>query len=129
MKLITGGVYQGKLEYALKTYSFTEKDVFTCSNTDIDYSKPVIYGLERFTYELVRQNGGVEPLDYFRARKGEWENSILIAADISCGVVPIDAVEREWREAHGRLLNYLSAEADTVIRMFMGIAEILKGDI
>lgn len=30
MVLITGGAYQGKLDYARKEYGITEEDVFDC---------------------------------------------------------------------------------------------------
>ena len=36
MILIIGGAYQGKTEYAKKTYGLQDADIFTCENTDID---------------------------------------------------------------------------------------------
>jgi adenosyl cobinamide kinase/adenosyl cobinamide phosphate guanylyltransferase len=35
-------------------------------------------------------------------------------------------VLREWREAHGRMMNALSREADGVVRLFCGIPQVLK---
>lgn len=130
MKLITGGAYQGKLDFALKTFKLAREDVYVCSQycPSVDF-RPCIYELEEFSLSIVTLNDGPEPLEYFRQHKSEWNNSIIIATDISCGVVPMDALEREWREAHGRLMNYLSGEADTVIRLFLGIPEILKGKV
>ena len=52
---------------------------------------------------------------------------ILICEDISCGVVPMDAETREWREAVGRMNAALAAQADTVTRIFCGLPLELKG--
>ena len=54
-----------------------------------------------------------------------WEK-ILICEDISCGVVPMDAEAREWREAVGRMNAALAAQADTVTRIFCGLPLELK---
>ena len=51
---------------------------------------------------------------------------ILICEDISCGVVPMDAEAREWREAVGRMNAALAAQADTVTRIFCGLPLELK---
>ena len=51
---------------------------------------------------------------------------ILICEDISCGVVPMDAAERAWRERHGALLQQLAQRSETVIRIFCGLPQQLK---
>ena len=48
MILIIGGAYQGKTEYAKKTYGLQDADIFTCENTDIDPNARAIRHLERF---------------------------------------------------------------------------------
>ena len=55
------------------------------------------------------------------------QDKILIFDDISCGVVPMDAETREWREAVGRMNAALAAQADTVTRIFCGLPLELKG--
>ena len=126
MELIIGGAYQGKLRYAKQAFCLAQKDIFTCSETNahIDFAKKAIYGIESFTLACVR--AGVSPRAYFAAHRGEWAKSILICTDISCGVVPADALLRAWREETGRLLNDLSAEAAHVTRLFCGIAQVIK---
>ena len=122
MKFIIGGAYQGKLDYAKTEYGVN--DIFVCEGMDIDFSVPCIYGIEKFCLACVRQGG--EAKDYFADHRSEWENSILICEDIFCGVVPIEADYRAWREMTGRLCAYLSAEADTVTRVFCGLPQRLK---
>lgn len=125
MILITGGAYQGKLSYATAAYSLTQAQVFTCGEAlEIDFSQPCIDHIERFTWACVRQ--GVDPIAYFQSRRNQWQNSVLICQDISCGVVPMEAENRAWREANGRLCQYLSKEACRVSRIFCGLEQRLK---
>ena len=53
---------------------------------------------------------------------------IVIATEIGCGVVPIDPVERERREAAGRLSCLLAERAETVVRVCCGLPQLLKGE-
>ncbi len=122
MKLVIGGAYQGKLDYSKTEYGIT--DVFECEGTEIDFSHPCINGIEKFCLACVKE--GIEAKDYFEANKSSWADSVLISEDIFCGVVPIDAENRAWREMTGRLCMYLTAEADEVVRMFCGLPQKLK---
>ena len=124
MILIIGGAYQGKLDYAKEKYNINDSDVFSCSGTEIDFSKTCIYGIEEFAYSCVQN--GIEPLDYFKKHEEDWQDSILICEDIFCGVVPLGADMREWRQATGRLCKYLSQNAERVSRIFCGLEQRLK---
>lgn len=122
MVLIIGGAYQGKTEYAKKTYGLQDADIFTCENTGIDPNARAIRHLERFALACVR--AGKEPAEVLNAI--DLSDKILICEDISCGVVPMDAVEREWREAVGRMNAMLAAKAERVTRLFCGLPLELK---
>ena len=124
MILIIGGAYQGKLEYAKSQYQVTDSEIFTCTNTEIDFSKRCIDHLEEFTYACVRD--GVDAIAFFQAHQALWRDSILICEDISSGVVPMGADMREWRQVTGRLCQYLSGQADRVSRIFCGLEQRLK---
>lgn len=130
MKLIFGGAYQGKLEYALKMYNISENEVFYCSRdkAEIDVSKHIIYGLENFSWacekaEKVAENKLSEILDN---RKESFDDIIFISEDISCGLVPMDKMERSWRENHGRMMIALADRCTSVERIFCGIAMKIK---
>ena len=120
MILIIGGAYQGKLDFAKETFGLTDADVHTCAAGEIDFSKPCIYKIEEFTAHHP------DPIGYFREHRDEWENSILILQDIFCGVVPMGAENRAWRQNTGRLAQYLSREAAQVSRIFCGLEQRLK---
>ena len=53
MILIIGGAYQGKLSYAKAAFSLASEDIFTCTGTEIDFSKRCIDALEEFCYACV----------------------------------------------------------------------------
>ena len=124
MTLIIGGAYQGKLEFAREAFSLGEDDVFTCSGTEIDFSRPCINALEEFTLACVRQ--GIDPVEYLQSHRAQWENAVFICQDLFCGVVPVDTELRSWRHTTGLVCQYLSREAARVSRIFCGLEQRLK---
>ena len=125
MELIIGGAFQGKLDYARTKYSLDDTDIFICGeNGGIDFTKRCVAKLDEFVLWCVRN--GEDAVELFKAHSGEIRGSVFICRDIFCGVVPIDAEMRAWREATGRLCAYLSGEAENVTRIFCGLAQILK---
>ncbi len=52
----------------------------------------------------------------------------VVCDEVGCGVVPIDAFERLWREEVGRLCCDLAAKAQVVLRVACGLPQVLKGD-
>ena len=120
MILIIGGAYQGKLDFAKEAFGLTDADIHICDRGEIDFSKRCIYGIEEFTW------GHPDPAAYFREHRKEWEDSILILRDVFCGVVPMEAETRLWRQKTGRLAQYLSKEANQVSRIFCGLEQRLK---
>lgn len=124
MVLIIGGAYQGKLDFAKTAFTLSEDDIFTCTSLEIDFSKRCINKIEEFT--LACAQSGLDPSEYFKAHKEDWKDSILICEDIFCGVVPMGAEMRAWRQATGRLCQYLSREAAEVSRIFCGLEQKLK---
>ena len=120
MILIIGGAYQGKLTFAKETFGITDSDVHICDSGRIDFSRWCIYKIEEFTYNHP------DPIGYFQSHRERWQDSILILQDIFCGVVPMGAETRAWRQNTGRLAQYLSKEATQVSRIFCGLEQRLK---
>lgn len=119
MVLIIGGAYQGKLDYARRTYGLKDEDIFRCTEDGkIDFSRRCICDLQEYVLACVRE--GDEPHCAFRP------DAVVLCRDISCGVVPVDPVLRAWREATGRLLNRLATDAEHVVRLFCGLPQVLK---
>ena len=125
MDLIIGGAYQGKLERARKRYSLEESDIFTCSEEGgIGFGKRCIDKAEEFALWCVRT--GNDAVGFLEQHRDEWKDSIFICEDIFCGVVPLGADMRAWREMTGRMCSYLSSEAEHVTRVFCGLEQVLK---
>lgn len=120
MVFIIGGAYQGKLDFAMRTFSLTQEDIFICSGAQIDFSKRCIYKIEEFA------KYHPDPIGYFETHRDRMRDSILIMEDLFCGVVPMGAETRAWRQNAGRLSQYLSREASQVSRIFCGLEHRLK---
>lgn len=124
--LIFGGAYQGKLAYALDRFKLTEADVYRCfeENTVIPENRKIVYEIDKWILALIQADADVT--DALRQFITVNTDAVVICNDISCGVVPIDAVQRKWREAAGRSMAELSRCSSEVIRLFCGIPARIK---
>ena len=52
--------------------------------------------------------------------------SISEFAEIGCGIVPTDPLEREWRQMTGRALSRIAGQSDQVTRVICGIGQRIK---
>jgi len=124
--LIFGGAYQGKLDYALERFELTESDIFRCSedNLGAPEAKRLIYELDKWILALIK--AGVYSEESVKKFISELESEIVICNDISCGVVPVDPVQRAWREAAGRAMAALAEASGEVVRLYCGIPTRIK---
>lgn len=148
MKLVIGGVAQGKLDYVLENMiEESEKyDVYDCffvkdnasndkaSNMEWPWDLPIDDGrvliIDKFHYFIraVLENK-LQLQEYilkFMQFAEENPNTIVIADEIGNGIVPLDAFEREYREQTGRAEILLAKKADEVIRVICGIGQKIK---
>lgn len=125
MDFYIGGAYQGKLDCAKKRFGLTDADVHVCTETEgIVFGSRCIDRIEEFTFWCVKNGEDAERI--FRENRDLWKDSVLICCDLFCGVVPMGADMRAWRDMTGRLCAYLSGEAETVTRVFLGLEQRLK---
>ena len=103
MDIIIGGVYQGKLDYAKAQFSLTKR---------------CIYGFEQYLRACAQSS--ILPQTEYPAE------TVLICEDIFCGIVPMEDLERKWRDLAGRTLTVLASKANTVTRIFCGLPQQLK---
>ena len=122
MKLIIGGAYQGKHAFAKEKFGFSEEQIFLCTDTAIDFSRPCIDRLEEYVLAFVQ--AGIDPLE--KLKQQELSDKVIICMDIFCGVVPIDATMRLWRHTTGLVCQYLAKNADNVYRIYCGVEQKLK---
>ena len=123
--LIVGGACQGKREYAQKAFGLNEREILPwneereAASCIADLHLRVRACLEK---GLTQQEVLEKLLPFCQGK-------IVLCDDIFCGVVPLSALERQWREVTGRLLCRLAQEADSVIRMQCGLPQAIKGEL
>ena len=125
MVLVFGGAYNGKLDFVKETFNINKDDIFYCGEDEIDFSKKVICGLHKFTYNNILKD--TNSLEYIKENINLFKDKIIISDEISSGIVPLKKEDRMWREETGRCLQYLSKESSCVYRIFCGIPTIIKG--
>ena len=125
MILVFGGAYQGKKEFAFRTFGLMENDIEYAGGKDWKPGeKKIICGMESFVRACAED--GVSSLDKLEAMKEDLEEKIVIITDISQGIVPMDKVDRFWREENGRAMAFLADRAEAVYRVFCGIESRVK---
>lgn len=115
MILIVGGAYQGKGAYARENFGE-------------DYDVINSYQL-RVKGQLKAGENPMEKVQRLVAEKkaeGVFDRLVIISDETGCGVVPLDAFERLYREQAGKVSCYLAKEADSVIRVICGIGKKIK---
>lgn len=124
MILILGGAYQGKLSFVKDRFQLKEQDIYICKDENIDFAKPCIYALEEFTYTCIV--AGIDPVEILKSKRSQIQNTIFICQDIFCGIVPMERQQRLWRDATGKVCQYLAAESEEVYRVYCGLEQRLK---
>ena len=116
MILIIGGAYQGKLSWAVSEYGLKDNEILDLSAEDPRAGFRCYTHLEDLTRRHEDITGFI-PL---------FRDAIVISREVGCGVVPMDAAERAWRERHGVTVKALAGDADCVIRILCGLPEVIK---
>ena len=106
-----------KREYVRETFGYTEADF----STKAEDNCRVLYDAQQLASKVGNRPEELEKLAEQLGRK-----EVVIATETGCGVVPIDAAEREAREAAGRLSILLAKRAQKVIRVWCGLPESLR---
>lgn len=115
MILVVGGLGAGKKSYVMESLGYGEQDF---AMTVLD-ENPVLLGL----HEHIRAEGTF-PDEWFAPL---CQKQVVVCAEVGCGVVPIEAGERQWRDEVGRACARLAVEADTVVRLVCGVPQAIKG--
>ena len=126
MEMIIGGAYQGKTEYARKQYpqlrwsdggSVTEEELMNAQG---------VTGFQQYIRSELENGKDVSDL----AEKIICKNPdiVLVSQEVGYGVVPVDAFDRKYREAVGRVCTKLAAYSHKVTRVICGIGTVIKDD-
>jgi|SRR5471030_3016144 len=124
MILIFGGAYNGKLEFVKREYDINNEDIFFCTDQHLRFDKKVLCGLHIFTRTCVLNK--INSVEFLENNISFLKDKIIICDEINSGIVPMEKLDRAWREETGRALQVLTKHSSSVYRIFFGLQEELK---
>ena len=115
MILVTGGVFQHKLDFIYEKFSLTKKDVGT----------KIIYKFNHIVKGWIAENKNVEE----ETKKFIQNNkdSIIVMDQVGSGIVPVDKKEEVYRDAVGRAGYIIAENSDEVYEVVFGLGIKIKG--
>jgi len=124
MILVTGGIYQHKLDFIYEKFELTEEDVCFAEN-NIDYNKKVIYKLNN----LIRcWNEEKKDINSELAVLIEnCKEKIIVMDNVGSGIIPIEKNTCDLREIIGRAGCKLAENSVEVYNVLCGIGMKIKG--
>lgn len=145
MHFVTGGAFNGKSNW-VRTYNpVIKRDAYWFSAyfkdelpEHVDQFREdciILEGIEQWIKELLQEVDAVEARQKWRLLLKQWQKwekndkgrtVILIASDITKGIVPTKAKDREWRDVTGRVFQDTAAICDRVDLIWYGINTRIK---
>lgn len=124
MEMIIGGAFQGKSLFAKEKYP----DVSWVKGDEADWdaiSKAKgILGFHEYIRKELKEGREVTDLagNLIKANP----DVVIVSDEIGYGVVPVDAFDRKYREATGRVCTELAGYSHKVTRVVCGIGTVIK---
>ncbi|URT71166.1 bifunctional adenosylcobinamide kinase/adenosylcobinamide-phosphate guanylyltransferase [Cytobacillus firmus] len=141
MHFITGGRFNGKSEWVKGFYQLDDTPhkwisaYHGESAGDLDRNLIVFEGIElmirewsqALEFEEIREKWQEMLEKWLQWEKAEVNRKVvLIGSDISKGIVPMEALDRKWRDASGWAFQDAAAAADRVDLIWYGINQKIK---
>lgn len=139
MKLIIGGLAQGKLHYVLQKEENEQCIIFdgvlpeegqiqeARKEAGSEEKTLIINHFHHVVKQELAENRTPEELEVDVMEFVEKHPEVILICDeIGNGIVPVDAFERFYREQTGRILIRLAQKADEVVRVLCGIGQRIK---
>ena len=127
MKLVIGGYAQGKLGYVLSKGQMQEPVVWDGvlpGNGLAPGGQVVINHFHQWVKRRIAEGGC--PEEEVLSLLDAYGDCTIICDEVGNGIVPVDPVEREYRERVGRILIGLAQRAEEVERVICGIGQKIK---
>lgn len=126
MKLIIGGAYQGKTDYAIEKYSINSADIIDGAAL-FDADKTGIRCVKNYQLYVKKLcESGADPIEETRKLIAANPDIVIIMNEIGNGIIPLEKSERIWREETGKTGCFLAEKAETVERIACGICTRIK---
>jgi len=126
MELIIGGAFQGKTDYAKKEHpSLTWRDAGAMCEEEL-LSAEGILNFQEYIKKEIREGRNPGNVGELLLKKNS--GAVVVSEEVGYGLVPVDAFEREYREAVGRICTKLASGSHKVTRVICGIGTVIKND-
>ncbi len=128
MELYIGGYAQGKLSYVLQQKGFSQEDVicggdFVWKEEQL-LEKKIFDDFELWVRREIEKGEKVEEKVEQLLKINP--TIIVVSNEVGNGVVPVEPLEREYRERLGRILCTLAQRADRMERILCGMGQRIK---
>lgn len=129
MVMITGGAFQGKRTLAKRLYGLADSDIKNgaeCAFEDV-FTAAAISEYHELVRRLIKENVNVSEFTERLCRENP--HAVIIMNEVGCGIIPLEKSERLYREEVGRAGCVIASHSETVLRVFCGIPEVIKGEL
>lgn len=125
MIMVIGGSFQGKESFANAELKLQDTliDGADCSY-DAIFTCKGIKNFHLFVKRFLSEEKLTSLVDHLVKTNPE---IVIISDEIGYGIVPIDKIERKWREQTGRICCQLMQHTSTCYRVTAGIGRKIKG--
>lgn len=131
MRLIIGGAFQGKMEFACQLtgkaqigrgeYADGARDPY-----EEAFARPVIYQFHEYLRRLLKEGGEGDIASFLSQIERRNPEALILMDEVGYGIVPMDPEERRFREEVGRAGQKLAGMADEVYRVVCGIGTRIR---
>ena len=126
MKLIIGGAFQGKKEYAKQQFSLQEDQMRDGKEADFEelFRVPCLYHFHEWIQKGLKLGWDFDGITERLLQENP--ELILISNELGYGAVPMESFDRTYRETTGRICTKIAAESQMVIRVVCGMGMVIK---
>ena len=124
MEMIIGGAFQGKTDYAKAQHPKIHwKDGRKIKKEELLDAEGVL-NFQEYIRNSLLAGEEIQTLASWLTEKNP--DIILVTQEVGYGVVPMDAFDRKYREAVGRVCTELAVKCSKVTRVVCGIGTVIK---
>lgn len=129
MIMITGGAFQGKRECLKRLYKLADNEILSGADCPLDsvFTAAAVADFQEIVRRLLAEN--IDVSEFTERFCNENPGAAVIINEIGSGIIPIEKSERIYREETGKAGCIIAAHSETVIRVFCGIPEAIKGEL
>lgn len=127
MLLVTGGLFQGQKDFAIKLAALSLEQVLEGKDCEFDDAFKAV-AINDFHLIIKRLlEAGWDANQFARELIEKNPEVVIIMDEVGCGIVPAKPEERLYRETTGRISCELAKASAKVYRVFCGIGTCIKG--